>query len=104
MHKGQAQVMAAVLLAAGAKGKRHALPNSRIMIHHPLGGVQGQATDIGIQAKEIMRVKKKINEILAKHTGRSIEKIEKDTDRDFFMTAEESKKYGLVDEVIERKQ
>ncbi len=97
---GQAASMAALLLACGTKGKRFALPNSRIMLHQPLGGVQGQATDIGIQAKEIMRVKKRLNEILAEHTGQSIKKIEKDTERDFFMTAEEAKKYGIVDEVI----
>ncbi len=96
--------MGAILLAAGEKGKRFALPNSRIMIHQPLGGVQGQATDIGIQAKEILRVKKRLNEILAKHTGLPLEKIERDTDRDFFMTALESKDYGIVDEVIEKRK
>jgi len=96
--------MGAILLAAGAKGKRYALPNSRIMIHQPLGGVQGQATDIGIQAKEILRVKSRLNDILSQHTGQPIEKIEKDTDRDFFMTADEAKNYGIIDEVIvERK-
>ena len=101
---GQAASMGALLLAAGAKKKRYALPNSRIMIHQPLGGVQGQATDIGIQAKEIMRMKAKMNELMARHTGQPLEKIEKDTDRDFFMQAEEAKAYGLVDEVIvERK-
>ena len=97
---GQAASMGALLLAAGAKKKRYALPNSRIMIHQPLGGVQGQATDIGIQAKEIMRMKAKMNELMAKHTGQPLAKIEKDTDRDFFMQAEEAKAYGLVDEVI----
>ena len=97
---GQASSMGAVLLAAGAKGKRFALPNSRIMIHQPWGGVQGTAADISIQAEEILRMRKRINEILAKHTGQPIEKIAKDTDRDFFMSAEESKAYGLVDEVI----
>lgn len=97
---GQAASMGALLLASGAKKKRYALPNSRIMIHQPLGGVQGQATDIGIQAKEIMRMKAKMNELMAKHTGQPLEKIEKDTDRDFFMQAEEAKAYGLVDEVI----
>ena len=97
---GQASSMGAVLLSAGAKGKRFALPNSRIMIHQPWGGVQGAAADISIQAKEILRLKEKINEILAKHTGQTNEKIEKDTDRDYFMSAEESKAYGLVDEVI----
>jgi len=101
---GQAASMGALLLAAGAKKKRYALPNSRIMIHQPLGGVQGQATDIGIQAKEIMRMKAKMNELMAKHTGQSLSKIEKDTDRDFFMEAEEAKAYGLVDEVIERRK
>jgi len=97
---GQAASMAAVLLTAGTKGKRFALPNSRIMIHQPLGGAQGQATDIEIQAKEILRMKVIINEILAKHTGQQIAKLEKDTDRDFFMDAPEAVKYGLVDEVI----
>jgi len=97
---GQAASMGALLLAAGTKKKRYALPNSRIMIHQPLGGVQGQATDIGIQAKEIMRMKAKMNELMAKHTGQALAKIEKDTDRDFFMQAEEAKAYGLVDEVI----
>ncbi len=97
---GQAASMGALLLAAGTKGKRFALPHSRIMIHQPLGGVQGQATDIEIQSKEIMRMKAKLNEILARHTGKPIEKIEKDTDRDFFMSAEEAQKYGIVDEVI----
>ncbi len=101
---GQAASMGALLLASGAKKKRYALPNSRIMIHQPLGGVQGQATDIGIQAKEIMRMKAKMNELMAKHTGQPLAKIEKDTDRDFFMTAEEAKAYGLVDEVIEQKK
>lgn len=101
---GQAASMGAIILAAGAKGKRFALPNSRIMIHQPLGGVQGQATDIGIQATEILRVKKRLNEILAQHTGLGLDKIEKDTDRDFFMTADESKKYGIIDEVIEKRK
>jgi len=101
---GQAASMGALLLAAGAKKKRYALPNSRIMIHQPLGGVQGQATDIGIQAKEIMRMKAKMNELMAKHTGQPLAKIEKDTDRDFFMEAEEAKTYGLVDEVIEQRK
>ena len=97
---GQATSMGALLLAAGTKGKRFALPHARIMIHQPWGGVQGQATDINIQAKEILRLREKINEILAKHTGQPIDKIEKDTDRDYFMAAEESKKYGIVDEVV----
>jgi len=97
---GQATSMGALLLAAGTKGKRFALPHSRIMIHQPWGGAQGAATDINIQAKEITRLKAKINEVLAKHTGQSIEKIEKDTDRDYFMSADEAKQYGIVDEVI----
>jgi len=96
--------MAALLLAAGAKGKRYILPNARVMIHQPLGGVQGQAIDIGIQAREIMRVKNRVNQILAKHTEQAIEKIEKDTDRDFFMNAEEAKVYGIVDEVIVKRK
>jgi len=98
---GQATSMGALLLAAGAKGKRYALPHARIMIHQPWGGVQGQATDISIQAKEILRLKERIEKILAKHTGQSIDKIKKDTDRDYFMPAEEAKEYGIVDEVIE---
>ncbi|MFH1858233.1 MAG: ATP-dependent Clp protease proteolytic subunit, partial [Candidatus Omnitrophota bacterium] len=97
---GQATSMSALLLAAGAKGKRFALPNARIMIHQPWGGVQGAATDISIQAKEILRLKEKLNEILSLHTGQSLEKVEKDTDRDYFMSAEEAKIYGVVDEVI----
>lgn len=101
---GQAASMGAVLLAAGAKGKRFALPNARIMIHQPLGGSQGQATDIEIQTKEILRMKKRLNEILADHTGKPLKTIEKDTDRDFFMSAEEAVKYGLVDEVVTKTQ
>lgn len=97
---GQAASMAAVLLAAGDKGKRYALPNSRIMIHQPLGGAQGQATDIEIQTQEIMRIKKLINDILANHTGQALAKLEKDTDRDFYMSAQQAVEYGLVDEVI----
>lgn len=97
---GQAASMAAVLLSAGTKGKRFVLPNSRIMIHQPLGGAQGQATEIEIQAKEILRMKSIINEILMKHTGQPIAKLEKDTDRDFFMDAVEAVKYGIADEVI----
>ena len=97
---GQAASMAAILLSAGEKGKRFALPNSRILIHQPLGGAQGQATDIGIQAKEIMRIKDIVNTILANHTGQDIKKIERDTERDFFMTAQEAKEYGIVDAVI----
>ena len=97
---GQATSMGALLLAAGAKGKRFALPNARIMIHQPWGGVQGAASDISIQAKEILRLRDKINEILVKHTGQSMDKVQKDTDRDFFMSADESKAYGIIDEVI----
>jgi ATP-dependent Clp protease protease subunit len=97
---GQAASMAAVLLAAGNKGSRFVLPNARIMIHQPLGGAQGQATDIEIQTHEILRIKKLLNEILAKHTGQPLAKVEKDTDRDFYMSADEAIKYGLVDEVI----
>ncbi len=97
---GQASSMAALLLAAGDKGKRFALPNARIMIHQPLGGAQGQATDIEIQAQEILRMKKLINDILAKHTGQPLDKIIKDTDRDFFMSPDEAVKYGLIDETL----
>lgn len=97
---GQAASFGAMLLAAGAKGKRFALPNARIMIHQPLGGAQGQATDVEIQTKEIVRIKKLLNEILANHTGQALAKIENDTDRDFYMTAPEAVKYGLIDEVI----
>lgn len=100
---GQAASMGAVLLAAGAQGKRYALPHSRIMIHQPHGGVQGQAIDIEIQAKEILRLKQKLNEILAKHTGQPLERIEKDGDRDYFMGAAEAKEYGLVDDVFLRR-
>ncbi|MBU2540616.1 MAG: ATP-dependent Clp endopeptidase proteolytic subunit ClpP [Candidatus Omnitrophica bacterium] len=101
---GQATSMGALLLAAGSKGKRFALPHARMMIHQPWGGVQGQASDISIQAKEILRMKDKINEILARHTGQSIERIVKDSDRDYFMSAQEAKDYGLVDEVIEHQK
>jgi ATP-dependent Clp protease protease subunit len=97
---GQAASMGAFLLSAGAKGKRYALPNARIMIHQPLGGFQGQATDIEIHAREILRLKRMLNEYLAKHTGQPIEKIEADTERDYFMSAEEAKEYGLIDKVI----
>ncbi|MCX8085157.1 MAG: ATP-dependent Clp endopeptidase proteolytic subunit ClpP [Calditerrivibrio sp.] len=100
---GQAASMGAVLLACGAKGKRFALPNTRIMIHQPLGGFQGQAKDIEIQAKEILRLKARINEILAERTQKTIEQIDADCDRDFFMSAEEAKAYGLIDEVITKK-
>ena len=97
---GQAASAGALLLSAGTQGKRYALPNSRIMIHQPLGGVQGQATDIDIQAKEILRMREKLNEIFAAHTGQTLERIKKDTDRDFFMTPEEAKEYGIVDKVV----
>ena len=97
---GQASSMGALLLCAGSKGKRHALPNSRIMIHQPWGGIQGAAEDISRHAKEILRMRDKINEILAQHSGQALEKIQKDTDRDYFMSAQESKDYGLIDEVI----
>lgn len=97
---GQASSMGALLLASGAKGKRLALPNSRIMIHQPLGGVQGQATDIEIQAKEIINIKNKIHKIFMEHTGQPIEKIQEDTERDYFMSAEEAMEYGIVDKVI----
>jgi len=97
---GQAASMGALLLTAGEKGKRFALPYARLMIHQPLGGAQGQATDIDIQAREILRVREQINNILARHTGQSMKRIEKDTDRDFFMTSKQAVEYGLVDEVI----
>jgi ATP-dependent Clp protease protease subunit len=97
---GQAASGAALLLAAGTKGKRMALPHSRIMIHQPYGGVQGQAVDIQIQAKEILRMREELNRIFARHTGQPLERVEKDSDRDFFMSPEEAKEYGLVDEVI----
>ena len=97
---GQAASMGAVLLAAGTKGKRYSLPNSRILIHQPMGGFQGQASDIEIQAKEILRMKDRLNQILVAHTGKELESIQKDTDRDFFMSGEEAKKYGIVDHVI----
>jgi len=97
---GQAASMGALLLAAGTKGKRYSLPNSRIMVHQPMGGAQGQASDIAIQAKEILRMKDTINDILAKHTGQAIERIRLDTDRDFFMAGDEAQEYGLIDHVI----
>ena len=97
---GQAASMGALLLCAGTKGKRFALPHARIMIHQPLGGVQGQATDIDIQAREILRLREQMNNILVKHTGQSVKKVEKDTDRDLFMTGKQAVEYGLVDEVI----
>ncbi len=101
---GQAASMGALLLCAGAKGKRYALPHSRIMIHQVLGGAQGQASDIEIQAKEILRLKAKMNEIMARHPGQPLERIEKDTDRDYFMGAIEAKEYGLIDEVVVHKK
>jgi ATP-dependent Clp protease protease subunit len=97
---GQAASMGAVILAAGTKGKRYSLPNSRVMIHQPWGGAQGVASDIQIQAREIQGMKDKLNKILAKHSGQDISRIEKDTDRDYFMSAEESKNYGIVDDVV----
>jgi ATP-dependent Clp protease protease subunit len=97
---GQASSMGALLLAAGKKGKRFALPNSRIMIHQPMGGFQGQATDVEIHAREILKMRARLNEILAKHTGQSLDRIGLDTERDYFMSAEESKTYGLIDTVI----
>lgn len=97
---GQAASMAALLLASGAKGKRYALPNSRIMIHQPSGGTQGQATDIEIQAREILKIKDRLNAILSSHTGQPIERIAKDAERDYFMSSEEAKAYGLIDEII----
>jgi ATP-dependent Clp protease protease subunit len=97
---GQAASAASLILAAGKKGKRYSLPNSRIMIHQPMGGVEGQATDISIQAKEILHLKDKLNEILAHHTGQPLSKIKADVERDYFMGAEEAKKYGIVDDII----
>ena len=96
--------MGSVLLTAGTKGKRYALPYSRIMIHQPLGGVQGQATDIDIQAREILKVRDTLNKILSEHTGQPIEKIREDTERDYFMTAEESKDYGIIDRIISTRE
>ena len=100
---GQAASMGALLLAGGGKGKRFALPNSRIMIHQPLGGFQGQASDIEIHAQEILLMKKKVNEILSKHTGKNLKTVEKDTDRDNFLNAEEAKKYGIIDDILEER-
>jgi len=97
---GQAASMGAVLLLAGTKGKRIALPNARIMIHQPMGGARGQATDIDIQAREILRMKAKLNELIVKHTGQTVERVEKDTDRDYFMGATEAKAYGIIDEMM----
>lgn len=104
MCLGQAASMGSFLLAAGAPGKRFALPYARIMIHQPLGGVQGQATEIEIHAREILRMKKELSELLAKHTGQPFEQVAKDTERDFFMSSEEAKAYGIIDEVIYRKE
>jgi len=101
---GQASSMGALLLAAGAPGLRYALPHSRILIHQPLGGFQGQATDVDIQAREILRMREELNYILDKHTGQPYEKIQKDTDRDFFMTGEQAKEYGIVDKVISQRE
>jgi len=101
---GQATSMAALLLAAGKKGKRYALPHSRIMIHQPLGGVQGQATDIGIQAKEILKIKDIIHQIIANHTGQPIERIQQDTERDFFMDGQQALEYGLIDKIITERE
>jgi len=100
---GQASSMGALLLTAGAKGKRSALPHSRIMIHQPMGGAQGQASDIEIQAKEILNIRKELNDILANHTGQNVDKIATDTDRNFFMSAEEAKKYGIIDEIMTKR-
>jgi len=101
---GQAASMGALLLTAGAKGKRYALPNARIMIHQPSGGAQGQATDIEIQAREILKVREKLNNILVHHTGQPLKKIEEDVERDYFMSAEEAKSYGLIDDVLTKRQ
>ena len=101
---GQCASMGALLLAAGAKGKRYALPHSRVMIHQPMGGVQGQATDIDIQAKEILKIKETVHQILVEHTGQSIKKIRQDTERDFFMSGEEALKYGIVDRIIKKRE
>jgi len=100
---GQAASMGAILLAAGAKGKRHILPHSRVMIHQPMGGAQGQASDIEIQAEEILTMRQRLNEILSNHTGQDLKKIEEDTDRNYFLSAEEAKDYGLVDKVLSKK-
>lgn len=99
---GQAASMGAFLLSSGQKGKRYALPNARIMIHQPLGGAQGQATEIEIQTKEILRIKRNLNEILSANTGQKLAKIEKDTDRDFFMSVDEALKYGLIDQILQK--
>jgi ATP-dependent Clp protease protease subunit len=101
---GQTSSMAALLLAAGANGKRYSLPNARILIHQPMGGAQGQATDIDIHAREILKIRERLNEILQHHTGQDIEKIRRDTERDYFMSAEEAKKYGVIDKVITKRE
>ncbi len=101
---GQAASMAAVLLLAGAKGKRYALPNARVLLHQPMGGAQGQVSDVEIQAKEMMRIKKLLIDIMAQHTGQPADKLEKDIDRDFILTAEEAKQYGVIDEILIRKE
>jgi len=103
MCLGQAASMGAVLLAGGEKGKRYALPHSRILIHQPLGGAQGQASDIDIQAKEILRMRAEINKIFTKHTGQSVEKIAADTERDFFMSPEQAIEYGIIDQIVEKR-
>ena len=100
---GQAASMGAVLLAGGAKGKRYALPHARVLIHQPLGGVQGQATDIDIQAREILRMREEINTIFTKHTGQDMERIKQDTERDLFMTAEQALRYGIIDQIVEKR-
>lgn len=101
---GQASSMAALLLAAGAKGKRFALPHARILIHQPLGGFQGQATDVDIQAREILRLREELNDIMARHTGQPIDQINRDTERDFYMSGEQAKEYGLIDNVISQRE
>ncbi len=101
---GQASSMGALLLAAGARNKRYALPHSRVMIHQPIGGFQGQATDIDIQAKEILKIKENIHNILARHTGQSVEKIRNDTERDFFMSSQDALEYGIIDKVITKRE
>ena len=101
---GQASSMGAFLLAAGAKGKRYSLPNSRILIHQPLGGFQGQATDIDIHAKEIVKTRDRLNELLSKHTGQGLDRIKNDTERDYFMSASEAKEYGVIDEILVKKK
>ena len=101
---GQAASMAAVLLAGGAHGKRTALPNARILIHQPMGGTRGQATDIKIQAEEILRMREELNKLLARHTGQTLERIARDTERDYFMSAEQAKTYGIIDQVVDKRQ